>query len=359
MSLSSEPPKIVLPFANSGTKNTIPVASQIGITDGAASLTDGFPPLTLTPKSAGGVPPFGQDMNGILYAVSAIARWASAGAGYVYDAEFAADANVSGYPKGARILRTDGAGYWINTISGNTSDPEAGGAGWYPDFTVGAAAVAMTDSNVTLTPLQYGKPVIIISGALTANLQLIFPAIVAKWAVINNTTGAYSITCKTSAGTGVVVRGTQNIVGDGTNIRSTTPLADGTESHTENTKLHTTASLRAALNASGAAPIYAVRAYADFNGGAAVLNAAYNVASLIDLGVGKWGVTFSTAMPTATYGVAPSCRATNSSGGGATVVMMSGSNYRSTSSCDIWTLFVSSGSEGFTDADISVSFIGG
>lgn len=302
MNQSNAPSKIVLPFANSGLKNTIPVASQIGITDGAASMTDGFPPLTMTPKSAGGVPPLGQDMNGILYAVSAIARWASAGAGYVYDAEFAADANVSGYPNGARILRTDGTGYWINTISGNTSDPEAGGAGWYPDFTVGAAAVAMTDSNVTLTPLQYGKPVIIISGALTANLQLIFPAIVAKWAVINNTTGAYSITCKTSAGTGVVVRGTQNIVGDGTNIRSTTPLADGTESYTENTKLHTTASLRAALNASGAAPIFACRAWVKFNGmGAVAILGSGNVSSIIDNGTGNYTANYSVAMPTTSY----------------------------------------------------------
>ena len=220
MNLSSAPSKIVLPFANSGTKNTIPVASQIGVTDGAASLTDGFPPLTLTPKAAGGVPPFGQDMNGILYAVSAVVRWANAGAGYVYDSAFATNANVSGYPKGARSLRTDVAGYCINTVDGNTTDPEAGGAGWYPDFTVGAAAVTMTSSNVTLTALQYGKQVIIISGVLTANVQLIFPDMVAKWTVINNTTGNYTITCKTSAGTGVAVSGVQDIVGDGTNIKS-------------------------------------------------------------------------------------------------------------------------------------------
>lgn len=220
MNLSSAPSKIVLPFANSGTKTTIPVASQIGITDGAASLTDGFPPLTLTPKAAGGVPPFGQDMNGILYAVSAVVRWANAGAGYVYDSEFATNANVSGYPKGARILRTDGTGYWINTVDGNTTDPESGGAGWYPDFTVGAAAVTMTSSNVTLTALQYGKQVIIISGTLTANVQLIFPAMVAKWTVINNTTGNYTIICKTSAGNGVTVSGVQELVGDGTNIKS-------------------------------------------------------------------------------------------------------------------------------------------
>lgn len=225
MQLINAPGKLVLPFSASGAKNTIPVASQIGIVAGAASLTDGFPPLTRTPLAAGGVPPSGLDMNGILYELSAILRWANAGAGYVYDGTFAADSNVGGYPKGARVLRSDGLGYWFNTTDNNTTDPEAAGtapalAGWVPDYTNGVTAVTMTGSNVTLTAPQYGKPVIVISGLLTANLNLIFPSIVAEWTVINNTTGPYTVTCKTAAGTGVVVNSAQAIVGDGTNIYS-------------------------------------------------------------------------------------------------------------------------------------------
>lgn len=224
MQLINAPGKLVLPFANAGAKNSIPVASQIGITAGAASLVDGFPPLTRTPLAAGGTPPSGLDMNGVLYELSAILRWANAGAGYVYDGTFATDSNVGGYPKGARVLRSDGLGYWFNTIDNNTADPESAGAvaaGWLPDFTTGAAAITMTGSNVTLTELQYGKPVIVITGLLTANLNLIFPNIVGEWVVINGTTGSFSITCKTAAGTGVVVNSVQSIVGDATNIYST------------------------------------------------------------------------------------------------------------------------------------------
>lgn len=224
MQLIDAPGKLVLPFAASGAKNAIPVASQIGIVAGAASLTDGFPPLTRTPLAAGGVPPSGLDMNGIIYELSAILRWANAGAGYVYDGTFAADSNVGGYPKGARVLRSDGQGYWFNTTDNNTTDPEGAGAvaaGWVPDFTNGVAAVTMTGSNVTLTALEYGKPIIVISGLLTANLNLIFPSIAGKWSVINNTTGAYSVTCKTAAGTGVAVSGVAIIVGDATNIYAT------------------------------------------------------------------------------------------------------------------------------------------
>lgn len=223
MQLTNTPGKLVLPFANAGAKNTIPTASQIGITAGAASLTDGFPPLTRTPIAAGGVPPSGLDMNGILYELSAILRWANAGGGYAYDSTFANDSNVNGYPKGARIMRSDGLGYWFNTVENNTTDPEAAGAaaaGWVPDFTNGVTSVAMASTNVTLTPLQYGKPIIVITGTLTVNLNLIFPTIINEWTVINNTTGPYTITCKTAAGTGLVVNTAALIVGDGTNIQS-------------------------------------------------------------------------------------------------------------------------------------------
>lgn len=223
MQLINAPAKLVLPFANAGAKNTIPTASQIGIVAGAASLVDGFPPLTRTPLAAGGVPPSGLDMNGILYELSAVIRWANAGGGYPYDSTFANDTNVGGYPKGARVMRSDGLGYWFNTADNNVTDPEGAGAvaaGWVPDFTTGAAAVTMTSANVTLTAAQYGKPIIVITGLLTANLNLIFPSIVGEWIVINSTTGPYTITCKTAAGTGVVVNSVQALAGDATNIYS-------------------------------------------------------------------------------------------------------------------------------------------
>jgi len=223
MQLTNAPGKLVLPFAASGAKNDIPVDSQIGITAGAASLVDGFPPLTRTPLAAGGTPPSGLDMNGVLYELSAILRWANAGGGYAYDAAFATDSNVGGYPKGARIMRSDGLGYWFNTADNNVTDPEGAGAvaaGWVPDFTTGAAAVTMTSANVTLTAAQYGKPIIVITGLLTANLNLIFPNIVGEWIVINSTTGPYTITCKTAAGTGLVVNSVQALAGDATNIYS-------------------------------------------------------------------------------------------------------------------------------------------
>ena len=221
MQLSDLPGKISLAFAEDGGRNSIPVASQILVTPGAASYTDGFPPLTRTPISAGGVPPSGLDMNGILYALSITLRWLNAGGGLPYDGTFATDTNVGGYPKGARVLRSDGLGYWLNTVDNNTTDPESSGsaaAGWVPDISSGVTSVTMTNANVTLTALQYNKPIIVISGTLSGNLNLIFPAMVGKWIVINNTLGAYTVTCKTASGTGVVAASAFVAVGDGTNI---------------------------------------------------------------------------------------------------------------------------------------------
>ena len=230
MELIDAPPKTILPFAADGGKNVIPVASQIGITNGAASFTDGFPPLTRTPVAAGGIPPFGLDMNGILNQISAIVQWANAGAGYIFDGTWATNGDVGGYPQGARVLRSDGAGYWLNTADSNTTDPETSGAaaaGWVPDLTNGISAVTMTNANVTLNELQYGKPIIVISGTLTANVQLIFPAIAQQWIVINNTTGAFTITCKTAGGTGTTVTGNQIVICDGTNVIDITGAAGG------------------------------------------------------------------------------------------------------------------------------------
>lgn len=222
MQQSNAPAKLVLPFAQSGAKNTIPTASQIGITPGAASLVDGFPPLTRTPLVAGGIPPSGLDFNGIFNLLSAINRWSVAGGRYAYDNAFATNANVGGYPKGAVVLRTDGEGGWLNTVENNLTDPEAGGAGWVPDFQYGITNVTMTNANVTLNSLQAGRPIIVISGLLTANLNLILPNYVKTWSVINKTTGAFTITVKTSAGTGVAVaqNSASEVYGDGVNIET-------------------------------------------------------------------------------------------------------------------------------------------
>src|SRR5215468_615655 len=77
---------------------TVPIPSQIGIQDGAASYTTGFPPDCFQPTSAGGVPPFGADMNGVLFQATGWNRWFAAGGPIKFDSAFSAA--IGGYPQG-------------------------------------------------------------------------------------------------------------------------------------------------------------------------------------------------------------------------------------------------------------------
>ena len=116
----------------------------------------------------------------------------------------------------------DATGFWLSTADNNAVNPETDTTGaWVPVNNDGVTTLALTNANVTLTAPQYAKKTIILTGAITSNVQIIFPAIVGiDWTVINNTTGAFTITCKTGAGTGVAIGNGayQNIYSDGTNV---------------------------------------------------------------------------------------------------------------------------------------------
>lgn len=59
---------------------------------------------------------------------------------------------------------------------------------------------------------------------------------------------------------------------------------------------------KTALNASGEAPIYACRAWVNFNGvGTVNIRASGNVSSITDNGIGSFTVNFATPMPDANY----------------------------------------------------------
>ena len=86
-------------------------------------------------------------------------------------------------------------------------------------------------------------------------------------------------------------------------------LADATEAAagTDGTRALSPLRLRDALNATGSAPIYACRAWVNFNGtGTVAIRASGNVSSITDNGTGDYTVNFTTEMPDANYAVMPS-----------------------------------------------------
>ncbi|HID8662412.1 TPA: hypothetical protein ACXISN_003455 [Salmonella enterica subsp. enterica serovar Horsham] len=126
MNRSDSPKKQPKPFGVNGQRGAILPTTPAG--DNSASYEQGFPPITMILKSAGGLPPKGQDMNQILYELSALGRWSSTGALNTFDSEFASE--ISGYPSGAMLISDDGERIFINTTEGNLSDPNNNGAGW-------------------------------------------------------------------------------------------------------------------------------------------------------------------------------------------------------------------------------------
>lgn len=170
-----------------------------------ASWSLGFPPQTMQPVVAGGKPMLGPDMNGSLYAISSHTYYVQTGQPYRYNADVVV-ALGSGYAVGTLLGSTDGLTLWYNIVDGNINDPDTSGtnSGWIPMFSYGITNLPPTNGGVvTLTQAQAKRSVIVVSGVLAGNLQLVLPNGVRRWLIVNTTSGAFSTTAKTAGGSGV------------------------------------------------------------------------------------------------------------------------------------------------------------
>ena len=81
------------------------------------------------------------------------------------------------------------------------------------------------------------------------------------------------------------------------------PLSQGGTGNTSGNVV--SSQVAGALNATGSAPLYACRAWVNFNGtGTVAIRASGNVSSITDNGNGDYTVNFATAMPGADYAFA-------------------------------------------------------
>lgn len=122
----SEPGKIITPWAESGLKNPIPPAANPAT--GRAGFDQGFSAINMTAKEAGGIPPFGQDFNGIFYEVTNILRYMQAGGQPTFSSALATA--IGGYPKGAMVLGSDGVTLWQSKVDSNSTNPNIAPSSW-------------------------------------------------------------------------------------------------------------------------------------------------------------------------------------------------------------------------------------
>lgn len=119
--------------------------------------------------------------------------------------------------------------------------------------------------NVTLAAVEAGNAILEFTGALTANIAVIVPdSPTRSWVVKNGTSGAFTLTVKTAAGSGVVVTQgkTEAVYTDGTNVRAChddyadiamtgTPTAPTAALGTSNTQVANTAFVQQAASDAG------------------------------------------------------------------------------------------------------------
>ena len=273
------PAVIIEPFGANANPSyitvPIPVPSQIPGNPGRASFNDGFPSDTM---GAGAIDPYGQDFNGILYMLSAYCQALTGGQFWSFNSTW--EAANSGYALGAILSMAANTGFWLNLSAGNVNNPDttaAATSNWAPLASYGWADITgLTNANVTLTATQAALPIISLNGALTGNIQIIFPTWLKQWLIQNNTTGQFSVTCKTASGTGVAVPqgGTAaptHVYGDGTNIQPVAAFSQvlggfkaATTSRTSNASV-IDPDLQCYIPAAGT---YQVEFFLEFNGGA-------------------------------------------------------------------------------------------
>ncbi|MEG1818076.1 hypothetical protein [Pseudomonas sp.] len=122
----TEPNKITTPWASTGSKNPIP--ANANNTTGTAGFDKGFPDITMTPEEAGGIPPAGQDFNGILNVITECIRYSQSGGMPTFSQSISDIA--SGYGKGAVLKSDDGSKLFLSKIDSNLNNPNTNPEGW-------------------------------------------------------------------------------------------------------------------------------------------------------------------------------------------------------------------------------------
>jgi len=121
------PTKIQRAIAVSGIKTAVIPQFNSGLADGRASYDGGFPAENFIPKTSGGIPPWGEDMNAYLYAISDLSKFYSSGGVFKHDSSH--QSAIGGYPLGSLVLQNNNMGYSLSTGDNNMNNPN-GVTGW-------------------------------------------------------------------------------------------------------------------------------------------------------------------------------------------------------------------------------------
>lgn len=127
----AQPDLIPMPFAENATPGTIePIPATTPTVPQDATWSTGFPQVTMQPLASGGIPPRGQNFNGVLNALSQHIFHMQGGGQYKWD-----DAHGP-YSIGDVLQSDDGLRAYVSVVDNNTdnfnTNPSAIGTSWAP-----------------------------------------------------------------------------------------------------------------------------------------------------------------------------------------------------------------------------------
>ena len=108
-----KPTPLIAPIANDGLKNTIP---DNATGSNYASIAEGFPEMTMKAPKDGGLPPWGQDFNGMFYLMSSQTCFLQNGGLITFDQDVSD--KIGGYPQGAILdyMTPDNSYYKVKSL---------------------------------------------------------------------------------------------------------------------------------------------------------------------------------------------------------------------------------------------------
>lgn len=161
----AQPDLIPMPFAENATPGTIePIPATTPTVPQDATWSTGFPQVTMQPLASGGIPPRGQNFNGVLNALSQHIFHMQGGGQYKWD-----DAHGP-YSIGDVLQSDDGLRSYVSAIGNNTDNfnttPGVIGSSWLPwsggtateliagllKIATTAQAQSMSSDDVAITP---------------------------------------------------------------------------------------------------------------------------------------------------------------------------------------------------------------
>lgn len=163
----AQPDLIPMPFAENATPGTIePIEATTPTVPQDATWSTGFPQVTMQPLASGGIPPRGQNFNGVLNALSQHIFYMQGGGQYKWSADHGP------YSIGDVLQSDDGLRSYVSAVDNNTDNfnttPSAIGGTWLPwsgveaseliagliKIATTAQAQSLTADNVALTPAK-------------------------------------------------------------------------------------------------------------------------------------------------------------------------------------------------------------